>query len=87
MAPWNRRGAAFAARASAIEPGHFGRCAGFVDKHQIVGPPFALLRPPLLASFRDVDTVEGMPPSGSSALITTPIPAPTVSVESRNDAP
>ena len=57
MAPRNRRDQALAARASAVEPGHFGRRAGFVDKHKIVRPPFALLRPPLLASFRYVGTI------------------------------
>ena len=46
-----------AARASAVEPGHFGRRPGFVDKHQIIRPPFALLRPPLLASFRYVGAI------------------------------
>ncbi len=57
MAPRNRRDQALAARASAVEPGHLGRGAGFVDKHQIVRPPFGLLRPPLLASFRYVGAV------------------------------
>ena len=37
------------------EPGSFGRRAGFL--HKIVRPPFALLRPPLLASFRYVGTI------------------------------
>ena len=57
MAPWNRRDEPLAARASAVKPGHFGRCAGFVDKHQIVRAPFGLPRPPLLARFRDVGAV------------------------------
>ena len=57
MAPRNRRDEPLAARASAAEPGHFGRCAGFVDKDQIVRSPFILLRPPLLASFRYVGAV------------------------------
>jgi hypothetical protein len=57
MTPRNRRDEALAARASAIEPGHFGRCAGFVNKHPIVRLPFALLRRPLLARFRDVEAV------------------------------
>jgi hypothetical protein len=57
MTPRNRRDQAFAARASAVEPGHFGRCAGFVDKHQIWRSPFALLRPPLLARFGYVGAV------------------------------
>ena len=57
MAPRNRRDQALAARASAVEPGHFGRCAGFIDKDQIVWSPLGLLRPPLLARFRYVDAV------------------------------
>jgi hypothetical protein len=51
MTPRNRRDEALAARASAIEPRHLGRCAGLVDKHQIVRSPFGQLRPPLLARF------------------------------------
>jgi len=35
MAPGNRRDEALAARASAIEPRHLGRCAGLVDKHDV----------------------------------------------------
>ena len=57
MAPWNRRDEALAARGSAVEPGHLGRRPGFVDKHQIIRPPFALLRPPLLASFCYVSAI------------------------------
>ena len=57
MAPWNRRDEPLAARASAVEPGHFGRCAGFIDKDQIVRSPFVLLRPPLLASLRYVGAI------------------------------
>jgi hypothetical protein len=57
MTPRNRRDQAFAARASAVEPRHLGRCAGFVDKHQIWRSPFALLRPPLLARFGYVGAV------------------------------
>ena len=57
MAPGNRRDETFAARASAIEPRHFRRCAGLVDKHQIIRAPFGLLRPPLLASFRYFDAI------------------------------
>jgi hypothetical protein len=57
MAPWNRRDRALAARASAVEPRHFGRRAGLVDKHQIARSPFGLPRPPVLARFRYVDAV------------------------------
>ena len=57
MAPGNRRNQPLAARASAVEPGHLGRGAGLVDKHQIVRPPFGLLRPPLLARFGYVGAV------------------------------
>jgi hypothetical protein len=35
MTPRNRRDEALAARASAVEPRHFGRGAGFVDKDQV----------------------------------------------------
>jgi hypothetical protein len=57
MTPRNRRDEALAARASAVEPRHFGRCAGFVDKDQVVRSPFGLLRPPLLARLRNVGAV------------------------------
>jgi hypothetical protein len=40
-----------------VEPGHFGRGAGFVDKDQVVRSPFGLPRPPLLARFRNVGAV------------------------------
>src|ERR1700761_2828992 len=57
MTPRNGRDEALAVRASAAEPRHFGRCAGFVDKHQIVRSPFGLPRSPLLARLRNVGAV------------------------------
>ena len=57
MTPRNRRNETLAARASAGEPGHFGRGAGFVDKDQVVCSPFGLLRPPSPARFRNVGAV------------------------------